>query len=180
MSIRLEEVTEASRSYLPAAWYFIQACRSRPGDELAGVGKLGDYASQVQAERDWVRDCTAEASGRDLPEGRVPALQFYALDRDDDLVGMIQLRLGLNDYLLRNGGNIGYSVRPDRRRRGYASQMLAGCLVQARRRGLDRVLITCSPANEGSRRTIMAAGGVLEDVRENDEGRLTERYWIDL
>ena len=38
---------------------------------------------------------------------------------------MIQLRHCFNDYLERYGGHIGYSVRPDERRKGYAAWMLA-------------------------------------------------------
>jgi predicted acetyltransferase len=34
--------------------------------------------------------------------------------------------------------------------------------------------VTCSQENEASRRTILACGGVLEDIREG-----TERYWIE-
>ena len=93
---------------------------------------------------------------------------------------MIQLRLDLNDYLLELGGNIGYSVRPDRRRRGYANQMLADCLGVARQEGLARVLVTCDEHNEGSRQTILSNGGRLEDTRYTANGLGVQRYWIDL
>jgi len=43
--------------------------------------------------------------------------------------------------------------------------------------GLPRVLVTCNVANEGSRRTIERNGGVLEDIRDTEIGRL-RRYWI--
>ena len=44
---------------------------------------------------------------------------------DGRIVGMLQVRLALNDYLLHYGGHIGYSVRPDE-----AAARL--CLVDAR------------------------------------------------
>ncbi|MDY5634886.1 MAG: GNAT family N-acetyltransferase, partial [Streptococcus orisratti] len=47
-------------------------------------------------------------------------------------------------------------------------------LRQAAKKNLSKVLITCDKTNEASRRTILACGGILEDVREG-----TERYWID-
>ena len=47
--------------------------------------------------------------------------------------------------------------------------------------GLKRVLITCIDANAGSRKTILANGGVYESaVFEPKEQVNLERYWIDL
>ena len=42
---------------------------------------------------------------------------------------------------------------------------------------LEQVLITCNVANEASRRTIEHAGGVLEDIRDTEIGRV-RRYWV--
>jgi len=89
------------------------------------------------------------------------------------------LRHTLNEWLLEIGGHVGYSVRPSQRRRGHASFALAGTLDTARELGLDRVLITCREENVASARTIEHAGGVLEDVRDTDLGRI-RRYLIDL
>ncbi len=46
---------------------------------------------------------------------------------------------------------------------------------------INRVLITCRVDNEGSRRTILANGGVYENTVycERDDKTL-ERYWINL
>lgn len=87
----------------------------------------------------------------------------------------------LNDFLLHYGGHIGYSVRPDERRRGYASWMLAQGLDYCRSMGLRKVLITCLDTNEASRRTILHAGGVYESTEhEPNENENLERYWITL
>jgi predicted acetyltransferase len=50
---------------------------------------------------------------------------------------------------------------------------------EARLLGLAKVLLTCDDDNEPSRRTIERHGGVLEDVRDTDEG-VKRRYWITL
>ena len=113
-----------------------------------------------------------------MPAGRVPCTFFWLLDEDrgagDEVVGFLAVRHALNDFLLEQGGHVGYSVRPTARRQGHAARALRLGLDHAAGLGLDRVLLTCEPGNAGSRRTIVAAGGVLEDVRAGKE-----RYWVE-
>ena len=94
---------------------------------------------------------------------------------------MIDIRHFLNEYLENFGGHIGYSVAPSERRKGYASQMLKAALLKCKELGIDNVLITCIDNNEGSRKTILANGGLYESiVYEPDEKVFLERYWIAL
>lgn len=110
------------------------------------------------------------------PEGLVTCT-FRWIVADDVVLGTVALRHELNDFLLRAGGHIGYGVRPAARGRGLARFALGEMLVVARGRGLDRVLLTCNVANEASRRVIESYGGVLEDIRDTEIGRV-RRYWI--
>jgi len=98
---------------------------------------------------------------------------------DGTYLGAITLRHGLNDFLLRAGGHIGYGLRPSARGRGLATWALRSVLVRAPELGLRTVLVTCGDSNLASARVIEKAGGVLEDVRETELG-LTRRYWITL
>lgn len=91
-------------------------------------------------------------------------------DGSGQAVGFLNLRLTLNDFLREAGGHIGYCVRPAQRGKGMAKQALR----QARRHGIERLLVTCHSSNPASRRVILANGGVLEDIRNG-----IERYWID-
>lgn len=113
----------------------------------------------------------------DLDGTRVPSTYFWITagdgGPDDEVVGFLHLRHSLNDFLLEEGGHIGYSVRPSARRRGHASAALGLALREAAALGIGRVLVTCDDDNEPSRRTIEANGGVLEDVRVGKR-----RYWI--
>ena len=97
------------------------------------------------------------------------------------IVGRGSIRHELNDFLFRVGGHIGYTVVPEFRRRGYATQILRQLLTIARERfGLARVLVTCDDDNIGSIRTIEKNGGVLENVVSGvDLVTPKRRYWID-
>jgi predicted acetyltransferase len=91
------------------------------------------------------------------------------------------LRHALNDDLRRNGGHVGYAVRPAHRRRGYATEILRQSLVVLRALGVERVLVTCDDDNIGSATVIERCGGVLQDVVPAAAADATpiRRYWID-
>ena len=148
------------------------------GGSMDGAGSL----RRLESGRAWLDEVERFSRPETVPEGKVPSTQFILVRASDDrLLGMLQLRHDLNDYLRRVAGHIGYSVRPSERRRGYAKRMLAMALDEARALGLERVMISCSVENEASRRTILANGGVYESsVWEPDEHETLERYWIRL
>jgi predicted acetyltransferase len=148
------------------------------GDSMDGTGGLRDFENP----EDWIRFSENNKNPETVSEGLVPATQ-YVLVREEDhkIVGMIQVRHCFNDYLEKYGGHIGYSVAPDERRKGYASQMLEMVLPECRKLGIGKVLITCRKGNEGSRKTILKNGGIYEsEVYEPDNKVYLERYWIDL
>lgn len=109
----------------------------------------------------------------ELPADRVHCTYFWIAD-GDEFVGFLALRHSLNAWLLEEGGHIGYSVRPSRRRQGHAGRALSLAVAEAAGLGIDRVLVTCDEDNQGSRAVIEAGGGVFEDVRNGKR-----RYWID-
>lgn len=109
----------------------------------------------------------------------VPAHTYFLVSEDKKIVGAINIRHSLNDYLLNYGGHIGYGIRPSERKKGYASLMLSLALPIAKKLGIDRALVTCDKKNVGSASTIVINGGILENEVVED-GRLTQRYWIKL
>ncbi|WP_216902946.1 GNAT family N-acetyltransferase [Nocardia alni] len=75
-------------------------------------------------------------------------------------------------------GHIGYGVRFSARRRGLATWAVGEILDEARKLGIDRVLVVCAAGNIVSARTLERNGGVLEGIRDTRLGP-ARRYWID-
>jgi len=120
--------------------------------------------------------------GIDVPSDYVPSSAFWAYDQESrQIVGAVNIRHYLNDFLLRIGGHIGYGVRPGERRKGYAARILALALEECRKLKLTKVMLGCYKDNLGSVKTILKNGGVLEnEIMEEESGKIVQRYWIDL
>ena len=93
----------------------------------------------------------------------------------EHFLGNLVIRHELTPELLVEGGHIGYHVVVPWRRQGHATGMLGAGLVLARGLGFDRVLLTCAPDNEPSRKVIVANGGRPDQQLDSEL-----RFWIDL
>ena len=124
---------------------------------------------------EWLEINMQKEMGINLPENRVPSIQFVSFDDVGPALGFLNLRLRLNEGLLNYAGHIGYSIRPSERGKGYAKETLSQGLQVAKEKNIKRTLVTCSVNNPASRAVILANGGLLEDVRNG-----VERYWIEV
>lgn len=97
--------------------------------------------------------------GIGLDENWVPNSTYFLLDAREEIVGVINIRHYLNDRFRTGGGHIGYGVPPSQRGKGYATLMLQLALEEARRMGIDDVLLSIFPNNTGSRKVILNNGG---------------------
>ena len=147
------------------------------GARLHGAGGL-DACDSVPG---WLALLERKSRTETCPEGLVPDSTFLCVrTKDDLLVGMVNIRLRLNDYLVNYGGHIGYSIHPAQRGQGYGKRQLSLALDRCRGLGLSRALLTCDGSNEASRRVIAANGGILEDIRTTPDGKRMQRWWITL
>ena len=155
---------------------FVEIVREFGGTHLDGSGFWGENQPVLTPEgyAGWLAQLEREGDAALPPDpGRVKCSYFWICDDDGRWVGFLALRRSLNDFLLEQGGHIGYSVRPSRRREGHARAALGLALREAAALGIDRVLVTCDEDNAGSRAVIEANGGVHEDSRAGKR-----RYWL--
>ena len=107
---------------------------------------------------------------------------FGIREIDNKIVGMVNIRHELTNDRLRNYvGHIGYGVRPTERRKGYVTQILKQALAFCKNElKLEKVMLGCLKENEGSRKTIINAGGILEKEYIAEDGENVQTYWINL
>lgn len=89
----------------------------------ASFGENGFSTGNINRNnyKKYLEDRVKEAKGIDLEENRVPQIVYIAYI-DENPVGIIKFRKKLSEYLLKRGGNIGYYIKKDERRKGYGKK----------------------------------------------------------
>lgn len=141
---RKEEAEEYIREHIEA------------GSNINGSGGLDRYMGHYE---EWVQKIENDKESSDY-EKRVPALTYFLIRQSDDkIIGMVNIRLTLNKRLEREGGHIGYGIRPSERRKGYNKINLYRALEVCQENGLEEVVLDCNTENLGSSKTMIALGG---------------------
>ena len=147
-------------------------------DIWAGYASMEEYDTYEE----WLKALENDLDFENIKVGRVPASTYFLLRKTDNkIIGIINIRYNLNEFLENYGGHIGYSIRATERRKGYGRIQLKLALEKSLEIPIRKVLITCRERNIGSAKVIEKCSGVYEDTRfwkeENDN---MKRYWITL
>ena len=126
----------------------------------------------------YLKQLLEESEGKHLPKGYVPQTTYWLVD-GNEFIGRASIRHTLTEHLLREGGHIGYDIRPSKRGMGYGKNLLELALSEAKALGITKVLVTCNETNLGSKKIIEANGGLLENSVAMGNGNPRKlRYWI--
>ncbi len=135
------------------------------------------YANSIE---EWVEFVKNNKNEETVYKKLVPASTFLLIrEEDNKLLGLLNIRHRLNNFLFKRGGNISYSIKKSERQKGYGYKILKLAIVEAKKINIDKLLITCNDDNIPSQKIIEKNNGVLENIIEikNEKKR---RYWIDL
>lgn len=122
------------------------------GSEL--FDKTDDYEK-------WLNDVTNNTNIETVNKNWIVTDTFFAVNENDDIVGIIDFRHTLNDFL-KDFGHSGYSVRPSMRNKGYATEMLRQIIIIAKNIGLKELQLSVESDNYPSIKTILKNGGIKE------------------
>lgn len=128
----------------------------------------------------WLELCEQDKHIEDIKPEWSNATNYLLIDEIGRVYGFCSLRHHLKGQLINIGGNIGYSIRPTERGKGYGKIQLKLAIEKASELGLDKVLVTCRENNIASKKTIESCFGVADKpVPSRTEGIMELRYWID-
>lgn len=110
-----------------------------------------------------------------------PQTTYLLVDEEDNIIGGANIRHVLKGELINYGGNVGYLIRPNKRKKGYGSLLLSLALIECKKRGLSKVLIGCRKENIASAKVIEHNGGIYEnDYYDQNNKNTYKRYWINI
>lgn len=120
------------------------------------------------------------SKGIGLKENQVEHSTYWLVTNQNRVVGAVNIRHRLNDYLMRIDGHIGGGIRPSDRGKGYGGLMLSLALEIIKTMDIKKVLVTCNKDNVVSEKTIIRNGGIFESEEIEDNGNIVKRFWISL
>lgn len=158
-------LTEANEKYIDELERFkneVLICDRDNKDQFAGCMGLRDCNNVKK----WIDICNLRKSEETCEQAGtpVPSTAYFAIrESDGKLVGVIDLCHHIDHPILGTwGGHCGYSVRPSERGKGYAKEMLGLNIQNAKRMGIQKLLVVCDETNTASEKAILTNGGVFE------------------
>lgn len=155
-------------SFRSAMADFVAEGRGGPQDDSALGRHLTGFGAEWHTEQGFERFLAKVRREGDTSAPSPPNWvhsSTYWWSEGSQFLGSIRIRHQLPPSPFESAGHIGYDIAPRARRRGHGTAMLRAALPIAAGMGIDPALITCDVDNIGSRKVILANGGVLEGER---------------
>lgn len=144
----------------------------------SNINGAGNLNRNINDYEKWINDLENKSKGIRNDGFNCAETTYFSIRKSDGkIIGMVNIRHELNDFLLDHGGNIGYSVRPTERKKGYASIILKLAVQKCLSLGIENVLLIADKKNIPSIKTIEKNFGVLENEIKIDD-KIKKRYWI--
>lgn len=173
-------------------FYYEATSIDRKEDAIAFINEFYEYKSEIHGTGGLTRflddyegwlDKLQEDYTRLASEINVPARTYFLVRSSDSrIVGMINIRLALNEKLKKYGGHIGYSIRPTERGKGYNKINLYLGLKVCQEYGIEKVFMDADKDNPASWKTMEALGGinVREYFEDENDHCIIKDYEIDV
>ncbi|MBO6233331.1 MAG: GNAT family N-acetyltransferase [Clostridia bacterium] len=152
-------------------FYLEEPCIKRKKEAIEFINEFYTYNSKINGTgglqrfldnyEGWLEKL--EKDYKIIPnEEKVPARTYFLIRKEDNkIVVMINIRLALNERLKKYGGNIGYSIRPTERGKGYNKINLYLGLKICQKYGIEEVLMDADKDNPASWKTMESLGGIM-------------------
>lgn len=170
-------LVKPTKRHEAAAAEYIQEHLAAGEHDLHGASLL----EQMDTYDGWLKHLAQQSHSSTVSADWVVSTTLFAIDKAaDKLIGVVDIRHELNDFLAGYGGHIGFGVRPSERHKGYATEILYDALEVCKSIGLHKVMLACYKDNVASSKTITNNGGSLDREFPHSDGKTVQVYWITL
>lgn len=147
-------------------------------DFKSGINGTGGLQRFLDNYEGWLNKLQEDYT-RIANEEKVPTSTYFLVrSSDNKIIGMINIRLILNEKLKKYGGNIGYSIRPTERGKGYNKINLYLGLKVCQKYGIAKVLMDADKDNPASWKTMEALGGInTREFFDNENAHCIVKYY---
>jgi predicted acetyltransferase len=169
------ELVKPNPSHETKALDYIQEHKNNNEFDLHG----GALLEKSESFAVWLKQLAENSDKSTVNKDWVISSTFFAIRRKDEkIMGMVDIRHELNDFLESYGGHIGLGVRPTERNKGYATEILKKALNYCKELGLSKVMVACYKENTASAKVISKCGGILEKEFVYTDGKVVQIFWI--
>jgi len=189
----VDELGIPHRRFWVPTWEKLILKKPGPADEAQIRAMLAEFAKKGEefvcgssgANRlpydKWLEKIEKGAHKETISPDRMPQHTYISvLMPSGRPIGFVGIRPELNEALRNEAGNIGYSVRPSERGKGFGTMQLQAALRNIGERGVEQALLTCDEDNAASAAIILSCGGVEDAPYTCADGSVQRRFWIAL